>query len=144
MTKATLVWFEVVVPSQVKPAVWSAKEKARENFPYSPLHWRGLGEASDTTWLHSFRPQASFFSQHPPPHQATTASTSLLKFIHNVPGQNRQTIFVHFCGFSETPNQTFKQQMISWCNEGTEKRREERTGEATMAITRGLHPRRAA
>lgn len=120
-------------------------ERESATFPALHSHRRGLGEASDTTWLHSFRPQASFFSERPPSPITTAVSTPpLLKFIHNVPGQNRQTIFVHCCGFSETPNQTFEQQMISWCNEGTEKRREERTGEAAMAITRGLHPRRAA
>lgn len=48
--------------------------------------------------------------------------------------------FVHFCGFSETPNQTLKQ-MISWCN-GPERCNQQQnklccTG---RAITKRLHP----
>lgn len=40
-------------------------------------------------------------------------------FIQHVPGQNGRTILCMFCGFSETPNQAFKQ-MISWCKRSKE------------------------
>lgn len=105
-------WFEVVILGRVKPAVWSAKEKAQLSPLSAPLQrsGRGIGHAVITF----LSPPGFFLLLVPPPSPPhRRLRLPLLKFIHNVPGQNRQTIFAHFCGFSETPNQTLGQQMIS-------------------------------
>ncbi len=108
------------------------------NISHFLLYWSGLGDSSDgilkrsfsaltstnTQWLHSFHPLLSFFP-----------------CLYSVCARPKRTDnFVHFCGFSETPNQTFKQ-MISWCN-GLErsKQQQNKLSSTARAITKSLHP----
>lgn len=86
-------------------SVWSRTESV--TFPIFYFTRSGLGDSSDEIFKRTL-------SAHIPEHAAITFLLTR-RFLSScsfssrrVPGPERTDNFVHFCGFSETPNQTFQ------------------------------------